>query len=423
MTNENTGGVANNLENVDRDIPNLKTRKKKNNITKLILIIGLLVGVIALAGGITLFLKRLEQNKHEEIVERDKEHPKESGSTTKDFDSTKKRIKKEEAAFLPPPASALSQGSNPGFGTGIPSDKNRLVTNNSNSFGAGATTQNAKPIETRAERRLEGSVLVNLFGDSSSNQNVSAIPSNVSTAIIPCGDNATNKIGGTSLPAPAPPRSDCPPKDGFDEKLKPSQLVAGVAAQRPNLSFLMRRGTSIQCGQKTRIVTTYPGLVSCQVSKDVYSANGEVLLIERGSEAFGEQRRALVQGQALIEVLWTRIDTPSGVAIDVNSLGTDTLGASGQPASVDNHILQRFGGAVLLSLISDIGQALANQASSSGGQIKLSSTSTAGQDIAAKTLDNTINIPPTAYSLQGSAINIFVARDIDFRSVYDLARY
>ena len=67
MTNENTGGVANNLENVDRDIPNLKTRKKKNNITKLILIIGLLVGVIALAGGITLFLKRLEQNKHEEI--------------------------------------------------------------------------------------------------------------------------------------------------------------------------------------------------------------------------------------------------------------------------------------------------------------------------------------------------------------------
>jgi type IV secretion system protein VirB10 len=39
--------------------------------------------------------------------------------------------------------------------------------------------------------------------------------------------------------------------------------------------------------------------------------------------------------------------------------------------------------------------------------------------VAAETLRSTINIPPTAYSNQGSIINIFVARDIDLSGVYE----
>lgn len=396
--------AANSIENdeqVDRDIPNLTTRKKKTKVTRLAIAGGMLVALLVIATGSAMFMKRLETKKQEQVAEKAKERPKESAPVAKNFDAAKKRIKQEEllvpanavatmASAIPVTAAAI--GTPTAGGSGQPGAAGNGTVANGQSSGA--------PVPTLGQRRLSGDVLVNLGGASGMLVNVS--------------DNTATTAGfavGT------------PPKNGFDEKLKPSQLIAGVAAQRPDLSMLLRRGTSIPCGQKTKIVTTHPGMVSCVISKDVYSADGKVLLVERGSEAFGEQRSAMMQGEASIEVLWARIDTPKGVAIDINSLGTDSLGASGHPAEVDNHLMQRFGGAVMLSLISDFGQALSNRASDGNATLRLTTTSTAGQDLATKTLENTINIPPTGNSQQGAAINIFVARDMDFRSVYELARY
>jgi type IV secretion system protein VirB10 len=35
-------------------------------------------------------------------------------------------------------------------------------------------------------------------------------------------------------------------------------------------------------------------------------------------------------------------------------------------------------------------------------------------------LDSTINIPPLIYQNQGAIVGIYVARDVDFSSVYEL---
>nr|WP_254367109.1 type IV secretion system protein VirB10 [Paraburkholderia sp. NMBU_R16] len=193
----------------------------------------------------------------------------------------------------------------------------------------------------------------------------------------------------------------------------------------PNRDFLLIAGTTIPCVQGAKIVTDYPGMTTCHVAKDVYSVDGKVLLIERGSEVVGEQRQALMQGQARIFVIWTRLTTPDGVVVQLDSPAADALGGSGLPAYVDTHFWTRFGGAIMVSLISDAGQALSSMASNSGGgsnQIQFNNTSSAGEQVAAETLRNTINVPPTAYSKYGSMTTIFVARDIDFSDVYELAK-
>ena len=59
----------------------------------------------------------------------------------------------------------------------------------------------------------------------------------------------------------------------------------------------------------------------CIVSKDVYSANGQTLLIERGSKIIGEQTSALLQGQARVFVLWNELETPTGVKVPLASPG------------------------------------------------------------------------------------------------------
>jgi type IV secretion system protein VirB10 len=54
----------------------------------------------------------------------------------------------------------------------------------------------------------------------------------------------------------------------------------------------------------------------------------------------------------------------------------------------------------------------------SGGTLIYSPT--ASQDVVTEVLKGTIDIPPTVIKSQGDRIQVLVARDLDFRSVYEL---
>lgn len=155
----------------------------------------------------------------------------------------------------------------------------------------------------------------------------------------------------------------------------------------------------------------------------MYGDNGRVLLIERGSHLDGEYRIASVRsGTVRIPVLWTRIRTPHGVTVDVESPGTGQLGESGIDGHVDNRWGDRIGAAMLLSLIDDsVKLVIQNQMQDrEADTIVLPSTTENISKLAEKVLDSTINIPPLIYQNQGGIVGIYVARDVDFSSVYAL---
>ena len=92
------------------------------------------------------------------------------------------------------------------------------------------------------------------------------------------------------------------------------------------------------------------------------------------------------------------------------------------PAKIDNLWCKRFGSAILLSVIEDGLQTITNQNNSEqSGGISYNSSSNTTKEMAKVALENSINIPPTATVNQGTLLNIFVARDVDFRGVYELA--
>ena len=381
----------------DRGMPNLKQTRKKANVNKLTAVAIAVIALATVTLGGAMFAKRL-QDQHNQAKADSRAAPKEMGADTgHDFAVDADRLKREKAAAAEQAsiAAAQSAASMP-VPSGVPAS---AVAVTSTGAHGGSAAQPAAHVETVAERRLDGDVLLNNGGGSA-----------------PSGSR--NSDGKSAGLVPVVARGVT---GGLDDRLTPSALASVKASFLPDLDYLLKRGIIIPCAQRTKIVTTYPGATSCIVTKDVYSADGRTLLIERGSEATGEQRTALMQGQARIFVLWSRIDMPNGVTIPLNSPGSDSLGASGLDAYVDTHFWDRFGGAIMVSLIGDFGQAASNRSLGSGNnQIQFSNTSSAGQSLADDTLKNTIDIPPTAYSNQGSALNIFVARDVDFRSVYDL---
>ena len=131
----------------------------------------------------------------------------------------------------------------------------------------------------------------------------------------------------------------------------------------------------------------------------------------------------MLHGQARVGILWNEVTTPKGITVQLASPAAGQLGAAGVGARMKYHFWQRFGGAIMISLIGDLGDYYGNRKKSSSNQsISFENSSETAQDMATEALKNSINIPPTAYINHGTLINIMVARDVDFSGVYEVVK-
>lgn len=191
----------------------------------------------------------------------------------------------------------------------------------------------------------------------------------------------------------------------------------------PDRNLLITKGTFLDCALETAVDTTVSGFTSCRITHNTYSDNGRVLLLERGSRITGEYKSSQVKaGMSRIFVLWDRVETPNGVVVELDSPGIDALGRSGLPGHVNNHFFKRFGAALMLSVFDDYAKYQIAKQRGSGGSDTLNFGGTMGesQRLAELALQNSIDIPPTLYINQGDHIKVYVARDIDFSTVYRL---
>jgi type IV secretion system protein VirB10 len=230
-------------------------------------------------------------------------------------------------------------------------------------------------------------------------------------------------LGGSTIAGVGP--GGVPTAGGglFGGQLQGSPTPKVAASTLGNRSLTLPKGTAFTCALKTKVISATSGLVGCQVQRNVFSDDGRVLLIERGSHLDGEYRVTSVRpGTVRIPVMWTRIRTPLGVTVDIESPGTGQLGESGIDAYVDNRWVERIGAAMLVSLIDDtVKLVISNQANeTTADTILLPSTTANTSKLAEKVLESTINIPPLLYQNQGGIVGIYVARDVDFSSVYEL---
>jgi type IV secretion system protein VirB10 len=185
----------------------------------------------------------------------------------------------------------------------------------------------------------------------------------------------------------------------------------------PTQRLLLPQGAFIDCTLETAIDSTLPGMTTCVTATDTFSADGTVVLLERGTKLVGETRGQVQQGAARLFVLWSEARTPTGVVVPLASPGTDELGRSGLPGDVDRHFWDRFGAALLISVVEGAIQA-ASQSQGGGGTVIYNPSTSS--DVATEILKGTINIAPTVTKHQGDRIQILVARDLDFRRVYAL---
>lgn len=186
-------------------------------------------------------------------------------------------------------------------------------------------------------------------------------------------------------------------------------------------NYLLTKGTFIDAVLESAMDSSVPGMVAATVSSDVFSANGRIVLLERGTKLTGEYKGTIQPGQSRLFVLWSRAETPKGVVINLDSPSTDALGRTGADGYVDNHWGLRLGSAFLLSAWSDglkMASGIVTQNTTGRNSYTYDNTERASEQMATEALRHTINIPPTLYKNQGEPIRVFVARDLDFSNVY-----
>jgi|ThiBiot_300_plan_2_1041538.scaffolds.fasta_scaffold00112_20 type IV secretion system protein VirB10 len=254
--------------------------------------------------------------------------------------------------------------------------------------------RDGKPVVHWTERKMGGSLLVTHQSGTSSASQQDIQPQTV---------NASHEGRNTA----------------FGEQLEPTITKSASARTLSDRNMMIAKGTTLDCALETALDSSLPGMATCRLTRDVYSDNGNVVLLDRGSQLIGEYQGGIKQGQVRVFVLWTRAKTPNGVVIALDSPGTDALGRSGLEGWVDNHFLERFGAAILMTFIKDATTALVNRSTNTSAPF-FGSTPTAGSRVVDRILESTVNIPPTIIKNQGDHIQVMVARDLNFSEVYDL---
>lgn len=217
----------------------------------------------------------------------------------------------------------------------------------------------------------------------------------------------------------APPPS--PPAVVFDEARAPPTLPSSTpdrpgsdarvrAGRLANPSLTVPQGTVIPAVLETALDSTRPGGVRALVQRDVYGFDGSRVLVPRGSRLYGEYEAGLQAGQNRALVRWTRLLRPDGVTIALDSPASDPLGRAGVRGKVDGKFFQRFGGAILQSVL-DIGVGVATRKATDGVVVALPGST---QNIDVTQGDQ---VQRTLKVKHGASVSVFVARDLDFSTV------
>lgn len=192
---------------------------------------------------------------------------------------------------------------------------------------------------------------------------------------------------------------------------------------------LLVRGTYLRCVLETRIITDLAGYTSCLLTEPVYSINGRSLLLPKGSKIYGAYGGG--PSGKRVEVIWDRITTPNGIDVAMSSPGVDQLGGAGHPGQYSAHWGSRIASALMISLISDAFKYAAAEhgpetttIANNGMTVQSpyeSATARTMERLANEALSSTRR-PPTVTINQGTIVNVYVAKDVDFTNVLNPRR-
>ncbi len=189
------------------------------------------------------------------------------------------------------------------------------------------------------------------------------------------------------------------------------------ALQTPASPDEVLAGTVIAASLLTGLNSDLPGMVTAQVTENVYdTVTGRILLIPQGSRLIGSYDSVVAFGQSRALLIWQRIVMPDGSSIQIDNLpATDAAGYSGLEDQVDYHTWTLLKGVAMSTLLGVGSQVTFGNAQSNLVEAIRESTQESTNQAGQRVVEKDLNIQPTITVRPGWPLRVIVHKDLVLR--------
>jgi type IV secretion system protein VirB10 len=211
---------------------------------------------------------------------------------------------------------------------------------------------------------------------------------------------------------PQLPDEQRPPKEVTPAN--PNVAVPGAFNAFTGKRYVIFEGTVLETLLINRLNGTFAGPVNCLVTSDIYSHDGQHILIPAGTKVLGEAKKVEAFGQQRLAVVFHRLLMPDGFSVSLDQFkGLSQTGETSLHDKVNNHYLQIFGASVAVGVLGGIAQVGTGNAFTNSGTEE--ARAAFGSSLAASSehiLDRFLNILPTVTIREGNRVKIYLSGDL-----------
>lgn len=220
--------------------------------------------------------------------------------------------------------------------------------------------------------------------------------------------NRASAPGSAAAPASPPPRPQ-----GARSK-NPNLPEEGRFNSYRGKEYIIFEGTILETLLINRLNGTFAGPVDCLVTNDIYSHDGQHVLIPAGTKVLGEARKVEALGQQRLAVSFHRLIMPDGFSVSLDQFrGLDQIGETALRDKVNNHYLQIFGASLAIGVLGGVAEAgTGNSFTNSPLDQARAGFGSSLANSSMQILDRFLNILPTVTIREGSRVKIYLAGDL-----------
>lgn len=219
-----------------------------------------------------------------------------------------------------------------------------------------------------------------------------------------------------AAPAASPgaaPQSEADRSQAFLERASDRRTVSTERLTGLASPEILQAGSVIPAALITGIRSDLPGLVTAQVTQNVYdSPTGRILLIPQGSRLIGDYDADVAFGQSRVLLTWNRLILPDGRSIVLERQpASDTQGFAGLQDGTDYHwggVLKAALVSTLLGVGSELGSGSDDNITRALRRGSQDSVNRAGEQIVSRELQ----VRPTITIRPGYPVRVLVTRDL-----------
>ena len=150
------------------------------------------------------------------------------------------------------------------------------------------------------------------------------------------------------------------------------------------------------------------------MTNDIYSHDGQHVLIPAGTKVLGEAKKVEAFGQQRLAVFFHRLIMPDGFSVTLDQFkGLNQIGETSLRDKVNNHYLQIFGASLAIGVLGGIAQAgTGNVYTNSTFDQARAGFGSSLANSSMQILDKFLNVLPTVTIREGNRVKVYLAGDL-----------